>query len=262
MINISCPERDSKEDIENIISEKYSGEVKTNLLRLKSKIITRYSDYSKIELNQRLVAATYTNDEKNALQHTYSSQTATAKKVVEAISKTQLITQAGCCVSCGIGEADQIDHYLPQEHFPEFSILHKNLVPICGACNEIKSDNIPGASKDYFHPMFDKLPDEPFLKCQITYASSVPTSHFSVLPKFQTNIIGKHFNDLQLRTRLEKKATVYFLQITACKNEFGDTFAFEEIQRDISKLGVFFGTNYWKYILCREMINTNYIQQV
>jgi hypothetical protein len=262
MININCPDRDSKDDIENIISEKYSGEIKKILLRLKSKIITCYSDYSKIELNQRLAASTYSADEKTALQHTYSSQTTTAKKIIEAITKTQLITQAGCCVSCGIGEADQIDHFLPQEHFPEYSIMHKNLVPICGTCNEIKSDNIPGVTKDYFHPMFDKLPDEPFLNCQITYTSSIPISHFSVLPKFQTNIIGKHFNDLRLRTRLEKKATVYFLQITACKTEFGDTFAVEEIQRDISKLGVFYGTNYWKYILCEEMIKTNFIQQL
>lgn len=262
MLNIKCPVRNQENDIDTIISEKYSGQPKTNLQRLKTKIKSRYSEYSRIELNQRIDKTSFTIEEEEALKHLYSSQTATAKDVIEAISKTQLVTQAGCCVSCGIGDADQIDHFLPQKHFPEFSIMHKNLVPICGLCNEIKGNNIPGANKDYFHPMFDKLPDEQFIKCQIIYNSGIPNSKFSIITKYKTTIVGKHFNDLKLKTRLEKKATLYFLQIVACKNEFGTNFALEEIQRDLSKLGVFFGTNYWKYILCNEMIQTNFISIV
>jgi len=262
MLNLNCPERNSSDDIDNIISEKYSGDVKSTLQKLNPRIKNRYTDFAKIELNQRVSTTTFTADEKYSLQHLYSSQTITAKKIIEAVSKTQLITQAGCCVSCGIGDADQIDHYLPQEHFPEYSIMHKNLLPICGACNEIKGDNIPGVTKDYFHPMFDRLPDEQFISCQITYSANIPISHFSILPKFHATIIGQHFTDLKLKSRLEKKATLYFLQMTACKDKFGNTFALEEIQRDISKLGVFFGTNYWKYVLCSEMIQTNFIDNI
>jgi len=174
----------------------------------------------------------------------------------------QLQTQAGCCVSCGIGEADQLDHFLPQEHFPEYSIMHKNLIPICGTCNEIKSDYIPGETKNYFHPMFDKLPDEAFLACQINYESNIPTSNFSIIPKFHTSIINKHFLDLELKSRLEKKAIIYFVQLKDFKTKFGDDFANEEIARDMMKLGSLYGANYWKCILCYAMINTNFVANI
>lgn len=262
MLNIGCPDRDATEDIDSIISEKYNGIVKTTLQRLNPKIKSRYSDYSKIELNQRLAAITFTDDEKTALHHLYGSQTETAKKIVDSISKIQLQTQAGCCVSCGIGDADQIDHFLPQEHFPEYSIMHKNLIPICGTCNEIKSSNIPGTTKNYFHPMFDKLPDEPFFSCQIIYVNNIPTSNFSIISKFHTTIANQHFIDLKLKGRLEKKAIIYFVQMKDFKTKFGDAFANEEISRDLMKLGALYGANYWKCILCSEMLNTNFIANI
>ncbi|MFP5042934.1 HNH endonuclease [Parasediminibacterium sp. JCM 36343] len=262
MLNINCPERDASADIDTIITEKYSGSVKTILQLLKAKIKTRYSDYAKIELNQRLIKTTFTDDEKKALKHLYGSQTTTAKKIIDIISKALLQTQAGCCVSCGIGDVDQIDHFLPQEHFPEYSILHKNLIPICGLCNEIKSDNIPGEEKNYFHPMFDKLPDEPFFRCQITYVNNIPTSKFSIIPKFHTTIVNNHFVDLKLKVRLEKKATIYFVQMKDFKTKFGDDFANEEIDRDLMKLGALYGSNYWKCILCLEMRNSNFVANI
>ncbi|HBS87594.1 MAG: hypothetical protein A2W91_15130 [Bacteroidetes bacterium GWF2_38_335] len=262
MLNISCPDRDAAEDIDSIISEKYTGIVKTTLQKIKPKIKNRYSDYSKIELGQRLTATAFSDDEKNALQHLYGSQTTTAKKIVDSISKVQLQTQAGCCVCCGIGDADQIDHFLPQEHFPEYSIMHKNLIPICGTCNEIKGENIPGDAKNYFHPMFDRLPNEPFFSCQINYDGNIPISSFTIIPKFQTTIINQHFIDLKLKGRLEKKATIYFVQIKDFKSKFGDDFAKEEIIRDSIKLGALYGSNYWKCILCLEMINTNFIDNI
>ncbi len=262
MININCPSRDSIDDIETIISEKNNGAIKKSLLRIQSNIIDRYSEFADIELGNRINQHTYTDDEKTALKHLYSSKTATAKKVIDSVSKAQLLKQAGICLSCGIGDADQINHFLPKEHFPEFSILHKNLVPICGTCNEIKGDNVPGIGKNYMHPMFDELPDVPFFEVSINYSASIPKVEFRIANPYSTNVIFRHFIDLKLDGRLSKKSTEYFLQIKAFKNELGDDFATEEIERDIRKIGVCFGVNFWKYQLCIEMKNTNFVRRV
>lgn len=262
MININCPNRDSVEDIENIISEKNNGVVKNNLLRIQPSILSRYTDYADIELGNRISTHSYSDEEKVALKHLYSSKTDTAKKIIDSVSKAQLLRQAGICLSCGIGDADQIDHFLPKEHFPEFSILHKNLVPICGACNEIKGDNIPGTDKDYMHPMFDDLPDIPFFEVAINYSESIPKVNFEIVKAYRTNVIFRHFEDLKLSERLSKKSTEYFLQIKAFKNELGDDFAIEEIERDISKIGVCFGVNFWKFQLCVEMKNTDFVNRI
>ncbi|MFM7859411.1 MAG: hypothetical protein ACKO96_47680 [Flammeovirgaceae bacterium] len=262
MLKANCPNRDANVDIDSIISEKYKGDIKTSLERLKALIKSRYQDYSRIELGERIGPRSFSEEEKRAMHHLYDSQTATAKLITAEVTRTYLLSLSGFCVSCGFGDADQIDHFLPQEHFPEFSILHKNLLPICGTCNEIKGENIPGMTKDYLHLMFDSIPNEEFLLCRITYNDHIPKSHFSVQARFQSDRIFRHFNDLKLSTRLEKKSTQYFLQIRAFKNDLGDAFAIEEIERDLQKTGVLFGTGYWKYLLCKEMISSNFVSKL
>jgi hypothetical protein len=263
MINIPCPTRNEVTDIESIIDEKNTGEKKTTLKRLLKKLKERYIEFAEIELNNRIPVTIFLEEEKEALKSLYSSQTATAKAVTDAIIKAQLARQAGCCLSCGIGEADQIDHFLPQKHFPEYSILHKNLAPICGTCNELKGENIPGQTKDFLHVMFDLLPIEVFITCEITYSSDdVPVAHFAVAPPFNGQRIQHHFDSLDLAKRLQEKATQYFLQIKAIKTEIGESFAQEEVERDQRKLAVLFSINFWKVILCAKMIETQFVQKI
>lgn len=262
MINIPCPIRDENDDIDNIVDEKNAGAVRNTLTALLPRIRNRYAAYSQIELNNRIAADNFTQSEKEALQSLYSSKTQTAKSIIESITTIHLLIQAGCCLSCGIGEPDEVDHFLPQEHFPEFSIFHKNLVPICGTCNQIKGKNIPGGARDYFHPMFDNLPNEQFLNCTITYLNNIPKAHFSINPLFNGSVVKRHFDNLNLSERLEKKARQYFLQINAIKNETNNAYATQEIHRDKVKIGVLIGTLYWKYILCDTMLATNYVDQI
>lgn len=262
MINVPCPNRDENNDIETIINEKNAGLIKNSLLALIPRIRDRYLAYSQIELTNRITVSDFTAVEKGVLLKLYNSKTVTSRDIITSVSTIQLLIQTGCCLSCGIGDPDEIDHFLPKEHFPEFSILHKNLIPICGTCNQIKGENIPGNIKDYFHPMFDILPMEPFLSSDITYINNVPKACFSIVPLFNGTIIKAHFDNLNLSTRLEKKARQYFLQIKALKTEINSEYAYKEIERDKIKLGVLIGTHYWKYILCNKMLETNFVDQI
>ena len=260
MLNIPCPSRNEVSDLLKIIDEKYSGEKKDTLKRIANKIKNRYADFVQIELNNRITSTTFPLEEKEALWALYSSKTATAKAITDCVIRAQIARQAGCCLSCGIGEVDQIDHFLPQEHFPEFSILHKNLIPSCGKCNELKADHIPGSnSKDFLHNMFDQVPNEAFLSCSVDYSKNAPNATFSILPHFNSHRIYTHFKSLNLERRLQDKSTQYFLQIRAYKTELGAPFAQEEIERDLTKIGICFGPNFWKYILCKEMIDTSFV---
>jgi hypothetical protein len=263
MLNIPCPSRNEISDLIKIIEEKYSGEKKDTLKKITLKIQDRYSDFSQIELNNRIPSIVFQDEEKEALWSLYSSKTATSKAITDCIIRTQIAKQAGCCLNCGIGEVDQIDHFLPQEHFPEFSILHKNLIPSCGKCNEIKGDHIPGVNgKDYLHIMFDQLPNESFLTCTIDYTDDVAIANFMVLADFNSHRINTHFRSLNLEKRLRDKATQYFLQIRAYKAELGSAFAQEEVERDLIKIGNCFGTNFWKYILVTKMIETSFVTKI
>lgn len=45
------------------------------------------------------------------------------------------------CPLCQLEEVSELDHYIPKSIFPEFSVYHKNLVPICHTCNSLKGTN-------------------------------------------------------------------------------------------------------------------------
>jgi hypothetical protein len=263
MINLNCISRIETDDIVDIINEKNTGINKSVLLKIQTNILERYAKFIDVEENKRLVTTLFTDEEINALHSLYDAKTNTAKTIVKEISDVLNPNHSDYCLYCGIGEIDQIDHFLPKEHFPEFSILHKNLIPICGKCNEIKGANIPGVNnRDYLHLIFDTLPIEHYQKCEIKYTNRIPKVTFSILTKFEFSTIGIHYSSLRLSKRIEKKSTQYFLQIKALKKEFGSEYADQEIVRDSLKSKVFFGEYYWKSVLLMEMLNSNFIGNI
>jgi hypothetical protein len=64
-----------------------------------------------------------------------------------------------------------LDHYLPKTHFPEYSILALNLVPMCDTCNRKKVDDVPGAVS-WPHPYLDDL-DAPYLVASVASTNPV-----------------------------------------------------------------------------------------
>ena len=61
------------------------------------------------------------------------------------------------CPMCGSTGATSLDHYLPKEEYPEFSIFSYNLLPCCVACNQKRGNS--GAftrfGDSFLHPYFD-----------------------------------------------------------------------------------------------------------
>jgi hypothetical protein len=68
--------------------------------------------------------------------------------------------QVPSCPMCGSSVTGALDHFLPKEAFPEFSVMAANLVPACTSCNSsVKGRTYKGASPDEWliHPYFDTL---------------------------------------------------------------------------------------------------------
>lgn len=68
--------------------------------------------------------------------------------------------QLPSCPMCGSPGTGTLDHFLPKETFPEFSVMAANLVPACTHCNSsAKGRKYQGASSDEWplHPYFDTL---------------------------------------------------------------------------------------------------------
>lgn len=88
------------------------------------------------------------------------------------------------CPMCQASSIEQLDHFLPQSVFPEFSLLASNLVPVCGACNTLKGDQVDLVAGDSFvHHYLDQLPTVPLLEVSVrVMPGRPPAARFQLRP--------------------------------------------------------------------------------
>jgi hypothetical protein len=110
-----------------------------------------------------LKVARLTEPQKEAMRHAYTVATKPMKVLRGNILNRVCVAR---CPFCGIGESSTIDHYLPKEQYPEFSVFPRNLVPSCSVCNTLKLGRILDEATNarmFLHPCYDIIPDTPFL---------------------------------------------------------------------------------------------------
>lgn len=72
-------------------------------------------------------------------------------------------TDLKSCPLCGSPSLGSIDHLLPRDDYPEFSIMRANLVPACVHCNSASKGNKHrgnAAPERFIHPYYDQFADQ------------------------------------------------------------------------------------------------------
>lgn len=74
------------------------------------------------------------------------------------------------CPICGIKECYHLDHYIPREEMPEFSVFTPNLIPLCYDCNEEKKAAWLNGNNEriIFNAFYDEVPDKQLCDCEIS----------------------------------------------------------------------------------------------
>jgi hypothetical protein len=79
------------------------------------------------------------------------------------------------CPMCGSMHSGTLDHYLPKNGFPIFSVFSKNLVPAC-KCNSKRKETLLGANpgERVLHPYFDDCLGERLVSARFEDLGEVP----------------------------------------------------------------------------------------
>lgn len=74
------------------------------------------------------------------------------------------------CPICGVEKCAHLDHYVPREEMPEFSVFAPNLIPLCYDCNEKKKAIWKDARGErvIINAYYDDLPNKPICECVIS----------------------------------------------------------------------------------------------
>lgn len=82
--------------------------------------------------------------------------------------------EAATCPMCGSSSCGTLDHVLPKEHFPEFSLYSRNLVPAC-MCNLKRGSAFKGqGNARVLHPYFDTILSERLVGCAFSDHGEAP----------------------------------------------------------------------------------------
>lgn len=186
---------------------------------------------------------------------------------------------AGICPFCSIAKAEEIDHYIPKEPYPEFTIYPLNLIPICNKCNKKKGEKfIDDSNQRYFINFYsddiDSIDNIMFLKVTISFNSadikkSTKISYVADFSKitddYLREIVEKHYTRLGLIKKYNEAAATEVAYLFDILSEQDDNNK-EEIKNAASRIVIGTknkqlrqaGRNDWKYLLYEEMIRVNY----
>ena len=92
------------------------------------------------------------------------------------------------CPICGIRGCEDMDHYVPQNVMPEYSVHLTNLIPLCHRCNHKKLDKWldENGQRIVFNAYFDAVPTRLPISSQIISSSIDGTPEIKLLHKIAT----------------------------------------------------------------------------
>lgn len=236
---------------------------------IQQRVLKRYKEYNdrRYDLNN-ISPSTFSKVEKGCLQNCYTSDTEVSVWLLNEISRVQDKYNKDKCPYCGINSPTTIDHYLPKEIFPEFSVMSYNLVPCCADCNGLKGKkwtNTTTGERLFINFYFDEIPGEVFLKARISIAgNNAPIVHFSISPPTGTTntfyqVAQNHYNELKVFTRIENMVSTYISQqLQTNKDRLKIGLEEADLKRllmvDIHNNERNHGRNYWKTAVCRGIL--------
>lgn len=176
----------------------------------RSKVLSAYDDYeSSAPEVGGLNKAKLTSLQEDAMRHAFNVETEPMTTLRGNLLKRISVAR---CPFCGISESSTLDHYLPKEQYPEFSVFPKNLVPCCAVCNTRKQGRILDVGTNvrmFLHPCYDVIPDVEFLRVRTRMEADALVLSYRLtrpagmeLPTFQH--LQSHFNELNLADRYRR----------------------------------------------------------
>lgn len=234
------------------------------LQAVRAKVLVAYQGYEDAAPEVGgLERAQLTDLQKEAMRHAYTVETEPMTVLRGTLLKRVIVAR---CPFCGISESSTLDHYLPKEQYPEFSIFPKNLVPSCAACNTRKRNRILDEGtgvRMFLHPCYDVIPDIPFLAVRARMAADALILSYQLTRPVGMALrtfrhLRSHFNELDLADRYRRMGLEHLGGLyPALRRAYGST---EDAARVAEKLiegaedfELVFGPNYWLSKLYRAL---------
>lgn len=199
----------------------------------------------------------------------YVYRSKTIKDIKSAIEALQESSIRYTCQYCGLDATGTLDHYLPKEEFPVFSVNPINLVPCCSNCNSYKSKQwLINGDRIFINPYLDILPVQQYLFCDV-FEDKNKDFNFKFYLKESDGLnpdfvsrLHRHFERLHLFDRMRKASIAHvseFLHLIR-RSVLMNGLSLQQVKdtqfATVSDNRAAYGTNYWKAALELALIQS------
>ena len=140
--------------------------------------------------------------------HRMVPKTSTGRPIYDRIMSLPVL---GRCPFCGIGTVNTLDHFLPKDRFPVFSVTPVNLVPACKWCQGEKGEYYPTSKgQQLIHPYFDNLEPTIWLSAEVIQDAPAGFRFFASPPECwsasEKERVSTHLKELNLQVLFSSNA--------------------------------------------------------
>jgi len=258
MRNLNVPSIDALVYYDKISNEK-RGRISERLVRLQKRIAVAYTLYTaNSNALQTVIAAGITGVREKALLHAYDFPTK-SMRVMRGKLLAPGLEDFDECPYCGINEPKTLDHYLPKDKYPEFSVFPKNLVPICHVCNtKYKGSQFLSTTGDrlFLHTYYDQFPTYNFISVDVSVSDQIDLKFCSRADPSNVAfslLFANHFNTLALNERFVTKSAAEISRKRSSLRRLYGTNNYRKVSRELqleaSDLRKTLSGNHWKVAL-------------
>ncbi|GAL80014.1 EA31 gene protein [Algibacter lectus] len=270
MKNIKCYQGDAMSFHKNLVSDSLNiGAVKDNLLKNELAITQTYADYKdKFDNNNLFAMSAHGFDggeDKTNLLKLYSSQRKSIIELKKELTTNEFNQRINDCPNCTIEKVASLDHYIPKDEFPEFSVNPVNLIPCCSTCNSKKKENWKGDKNLLFLNLYSKtIPNSQYLfidiESKLEYTFELRNESNIDLNLFK--VIESHYGKLNLLQRFKENSDGVISEleilISSGRDAIKDDIELQKfIKSHYSKIETRDGINNWKVVLIKAMLDSN-----
>jgi len=231
VIRLKPPAIDYDGFIDTVVAERQAGRNAAYFDGIHASWKTRIQEYLDGRGNPEIVKPwpVVTNENKQKFQNLYSKprEGNVQKPILESLRSRTLQV----CPACGEdGTPNTLDHYLPQESYPDFSITPANLSPMCDICQgEKKAKTVNAANERLFlHPYFDEFTDQQVMELALGRPLAAPSTitlrpHQS-LDAAQSALVLRHLEELGIGRRyyhFVRDQYLHLLRLTSLMRQQG-----------------------------------------
>lgn len=176
MKSLPLPHRNDQADFRTCVENRRHTEASI-LAQLERTIQDAYSRYEEIAFSDVIL---------DSLPHEYCQILRTNTRLLDPgrplhgmRQQIMALGDTDRCPYCERSPVSSLDHHLPKSSHPHYSVLARNLVPICDRCNRNKSNLLKTDLRQrFFHPYYDDISEYRLVAAVVSISDFVDISFF------------------------------------------------------------------------------------